>query len=235
MHIPDGYLSGEAAAAGAVVAAGSLAVCVRKAREQTRERDLPVAGMIAAFFVVADTPIFPVTVGTDGHLLGGTLAVALLGPWLGAITMTVVTVIEALALGDGGISTLGLNVIDLALIPAFVGYPLILGLRRLLPNSLRGLSLDCGIAALITIVVASCVFTFDYAIAAVVHVDLQTIAGDVIGTYALIGVIEGVMTALIVAALLRTRPDLVRVAGRLPPRRASATPVLVKVGEAIDE
>ncbi len=142
MHIPDGYLSGEAAAAGAVVAAGSLAVCVRKAREQTRERDLPVAGMIAAFFVVADTPIFPVTVGTDGHLLGGTLAVALLGPWLGAITMTVVTVIEALALGDGGISTLGLNVIDLALIPAFVGYPLILGLRRLLPNSLRGLSLE---------------------------------------------------------------------------------------------
>ena len=134
MHIPDGFLSGEAAALGGVVAATGLAVCVRRAGAEGRERDLPVAGLAGAFFLVGDAPMFPITVGTQGHLLGGTLAVALLGPWLGAITIAVVCVVQALALGDGGITTLGLNIVNLALVPAFVGYPVLLALRRLLPT-----------------------------------------------------------------------------------------------------
>ncbi len=75
-------------------------------------------------------------VGTEGHLLGGALAVVLLGPWLGPVVITVVTVVQALFLGDGGLSTLGVNVVNLALVPAAVGYPVLLGLRRLLPRSL---------------------------------------------------------------------------------------------------
>ena len=90
MHVPDGFLSGEVAALGAVVAATGLAVCVRRAGAEGRERDLPIAGLAGAFFLVGDAPMFPITVGTQGHLLGGTLAVALLGPWLGGITIAVV-------------------------------------------------------------------------------------------------------------------------------------------------
>src|SRR5689334_24343936 len=126
MHIPDGFLSGEAAALGGVVAATGLAVCVRRAGAEGRERDLPIAGLAAAFFLVGDAPMFPISVGTQGHLLGGALAVCLLGPWLGAITIAVVAAIQALALGDGGISTLGLTIVTLSLVPAFAGYPIIL-------------------------------------------------------------------------------------------------------------
>src|SRR6185312_13562010 len=102
----------------------------RRAGAEGRERDLPVAGLAAAFFLVGDAPMVPITIGTQGHLLGGTLAVALLGPWLGGLTIAVVCAIQALLLGDGGITTLGLTITNLALVPAFVGYPLLLALRR---------------------------------------------------------------------------------------------------------
>ncbi len=104
VHIPDGFLTGEAAAIGAVTAAiAGVAVCLRRAARTARERDLPIAGLAAAFFVVGEAPLVPITVGTQAHLLGGVLAVALLGPWLGALTITVVCLIQALLFGDGGV------------------------------------------------------------------------------------------------------------------------------------
>ena len=135
MHIPDGFLTGEAAPLGTATAVAGLAVCLRGARRSMREKDLPLAGLAAAFFLVAEAPMVPITVGTQGHLLGGALAVVLLGPWAGALTIAVVCAIQALVLGDGGITTLGLTITNLALVPAFVGYPLLLALRRPLGRS----------------------------------------------------------------------------------------------------
>jgi cobalt/nickel transport system permease protein len=208
MHIPDGFLSGEACAG------AGLAVCLHRLRreERERERDLPIAGLAAAFFLVGDAPMFPITVGTQGHLLGGALAVCLLGPWLGAITIAVVATIQALALGDGGISTLGLTIITLALVPAFVGYPLATGLRRVLGGTPKGLAIACGIAAAIAVELSAVAFVGEFALGAVVSIDLSKIAWSTLGAYALIGTLEGVLTGLIVRALLSVRPDLVRIA-----------------------
>jgi cobalt/nickel transport system permease protein len=225
VHIPDGFVSGEAAVLGAVVAAAGLAVCVRRSAREGRERDLPIAGLAAAFFLVGDAPMFPITIGTQGHLLGGALAVCLLGPWLGAITIAVVAAIQALALGDGGVSTLGLTIVTLALVPAFVGYPILRGLRRMIGATPRGLAVACGIAAWVAVQLSAVVFIGLFALGAAVEIDLRLIAASTLGAYALIGVVEGVLTALIVRALLRVRPDLVRVAEPLVrKRRAVATP-----------
>lgn len=222
MHIPDGFLAGEAAALGAVAAAGGLAVCLRRSRAEGRERDLPVAGLAAAFFLVGDAPLFPVGVGTQGHLLGGTLACLLLGPWLGALTITVVTMIQAFVLGDGGITTLGLAVVNLALVPAFVGYPLVLALRAMLPRTRGGLAAACALAAWVSVVLASVLFTAEFWLGAVVDLDARTLAATTIGTYAVVGIVEGAVTALIVRGLLGLRPDLVRVAGSEHRRRPRA-------------
>lgn len=222
MHIPDGFLDGQALAIGAVAAAVGVGVALRQVRGEQREHDLPVAGLAAAFFLVGDAPMFPITVGTEGHLLGGTLAVALLGPWLGALTITVVCAIQALALGDGGVAAMGLNIVNLALVPAFVGYPLILFLRRLLPNTPNGLSLACAGAAAVSVVLASCLFVSEFALGAVVDINLHTLAYSTIGAYCVIAVVEGTLTALIVRALLQVRPDLVRVAEPLRQAREAA-------------
>jgi cobalt/nickel transport system permease protein len=213
LHIPDGFLSGEACVAGAAIAAGGLAVCLRRMRAEERERDLPIAGLAAAFFLVGDAPMFPITVGTQGHLLGGALAVCLLGPWLGAITIAVVAVIQALALGDGGISTLGLTITTLALVPAFFGYPLIRALRATpLGSTPDGVAIACGLGAAIAVEVSALTFVAEFWLGHAVPIDLAKIAWSTLGAYGVIAVIEGVLTGLIVRALLGARPDLVRIA-----------------------
>jgi cobalt/nickel transport system permease protein len=207
MHIPDGFLTAEAAALGALTGAAGVAVCLRGARRSMRERDLPVAGLAAAFFLVGDAPMVPITIGTQGHLLGGTLAVALLGPWLGGLTIAVVCAIQALVLGDGGITTLGLTVTNLALVPAFVGYPLLLALRRVL-----ALPLACGLAAVANVMLAAGIFVVEMTVGAAAAIDDGALVWSTLGAYTAISVIEGVITALIVRALVAVRPDLVRIA-----------------------
>src|SRR4051812_33464767 len=162
--------------------------------------------------------MFPVTVGTQGHLLGGALAVCLLGPWLGAITIAVVAAIQALALGDGGISTLGLTIVTLALVPAFAGYPLAVALGRVLGRTPKGLAIACGIAAAIAVELSALTFVGEFWLGHAVPIDLNEIAWSTLGAYAIVAVVEGVLTALVVRALLSVRPDLVRIA-HLPASR----------------
>ena len=213
MHIPDGFLTAEAAAIGAVTAGAGLSVCLHRATRSVRERDLPLAGLAAAFFLVGDAPMVPITVGTQGHLLGGTLAVALLGPWLGGLTIAVVCAIQALLLGDGGITTLGLTITNLALVPAFIGYPLLLTLRRILP-----LPVACGATASVNVLLAAAIFVTEVSLGAAKHVDMSALVWSTMGAYAAIALAEGAITAVIVRALVRVRPDLVRVAGDDSPR-----------------
>lgn len=211
MHIPDGFVSPAVAIAGAAVAVAGLAVCARRAGGELTERQLPLAGLSAAFFLVLGAPIIPIAVGTEGHLLGGTLAVALLGPWLGPVVLTVVTATQALFLGDGGLSTLGVNVVNLALVPAVIGYPVLLGLQRVLPRRPTGTAVAAGIAAAVSVLSAAVLFTAEYALGGAVGVPLHTVAVSTIGVYALVAILEGLVTALVVRGLLALRADLVHV------------------------
>ena len=209
MHIPDGFLTGDAALIGAATGVAGLAVCLRGAARSMREKDLPLAGLAAAFFLVGDAPMFPITIGTQGHLLGGALAVCLLGPWLGAITIAVVATIQALVLGDGGITTLGLTITNLALVPAFVGYPLLLALRRVMP-----VAFACAAVAVASVLLAAAIFVVEVELGAAVSIDRTAIAASILGSYAIIAAIEAGLTFVIVRALVAVRPDLVRVARR---------------------
>jgi len=239
VHIPEGFLTAPVTGTGAVVAGAGLAFCVRRAKLTGEDGRLPLAGLAGAFFLVGDSPFIPLGFGTQGHLLGGTLAVALLGPWLGALTISVVTIVQALVQGDGGITTLGLNMVNAALVPAFVGWPILRAVQRL-GQSVRGrgspgaLAVACGAAAFVNVLLAASLFVAEYALGHKAPIDLGALAGTTIGTYALVAVIEAFATAGIVRALLARRPDLVliappelrrvRVRRRPAPRSASTVP-----------
>ena len=229
MHIPEGFLTGPATAVGAVVAGAGLAVAIRKADMHADNGKLPLAGLAGAFFLVGDTPFIPIGIGTQGHLMGGTLAIALLGPWLGTITIAVVTVVQALVQGDGGITVLGLNIVNAALVPAFIGWPVLRGvqavIRRWQGRSTRGgLALACAVAAYVNVLLAAILFVVEFHLGHKGSVRIEPIIGGTIGTYAVIGIIEALVTAGIVRALLARRPDLVLIA---PPemRRIARGPV----------
>jgi len=152
---------------------------------------------------------FPVASGTSGHLLGGLLAAVLVGPWLGSLAVTVVLTVQCLLFADGGVSALGLNVINMAIVPAFVGYGLFWLARRLLPTTRVGVLVATAFAAFTSVVLASVAFTLEYAIGGSGAVPVAPVAGAMVGVHVLIGIGEAVITTLTVGAVLATRPDLV--------------------------
>ena len=134
MHIPDGFIDGPTSLAAAVVAIGGVAWCLRRTSRTLDDRDIPVVGLAAAFVFAAQMLNFPVASGTSGHFFGGVLAAVLVGPYAGALAVTVVLVVQALVFADGGLSALGLNVVNMALVGAFAGYGIFLLVRRVLAD-----------------------------------------------------------------------------------------------------
>jgi cobalt/nickel transport system permease protein len=209
MHIPDGFIDGPTSLIAGFIAIGAVAWCLKKTSETLEDRDIPVVGLAAAFIFAAQMLNFPVAAGTSGHLLGGVLAAALVGPWAGALAVTVVLIVQALLFADGGLSALGLNVINMALAGSFLGYGVFLVLRKALGNRVWSVTTASGIAAFLVPIIASVFFTLEYAIGGNDAVSVRALAGAMIGVHALIGIGEGIITAMAISAVMAMRPDLV--------------------------
>ena len=120
MHIPDGFVDVPTSLAFGAVAVAGGGLCLRRARNELDERTAPLAGLVAAFVFAVQALNFPIAAGTSGHLLGGALAAVLVGPWTGALCVTVVLAVQALFFADGGFSALGLNDTNMALVTTAV-------------------------------------------------------------------------------------------------------------------
>jgi cobalt/nickel transport system permease protein len=231
VHIPDGFINGGTSAAAGVVAAAGLAVCVKKAARTMDDKQVPMAGLASAFIFAVQMLNFPVLNGTSGHLLGGVLAAVLVGPWAGALCVSVVLVIQGLLFADGGLSALGLNVINMALVGAWGGYVVFVLIRKFLPRTRSAVIGTAGVAAGLAPVLAAIVFTVEYEIGGNGAASVGTVAAAMIGVHVLIGIGEGVITALAVAAVMTVRPDLVYGARDVVARTAPP-PVATPVGAA---
>jgi cobalt/nickel transport system permease protein len=217
MHIPDGFINAPVSLAGGVVAAGLIVVSVRKAANTLDDRQIPLAGLVAAFIFAMQMLNFPVAGGTSGHLLGGLLAAVLVGPWVGSLAMSVVFIVQALVFADGGLTALGLNIILMGYTTCFGGYAIFLLTRKVLPKKKSAVVAASTIAAWCAVVLASVVFTFYYAVGGTGGASLGTVTVAMVGVHMLIGIGEAVITALTVGAVLATRPDLVYGARDLRP------------------
>lgn len=216
MHIPDGFINLPTSIAAAAAASGGVGASLRQARAQMGERTVPLAGLAAAFIFVLQMLNFPVAAGTSGHLLGGALAAILLGPWVGVAVVTVVILVQGLVFADGGVSALGLNVINMALVTVLVGWGVFRLAVRLLPRGAESIVVATAAASWASVVAASVAFTGEYVIGGAGGVPLSTVLGAMVGVHALIGIGEGLISGLVVSAVLTSRPDLVygaRVAG----------------------
>src|SRR3990170_2165566 len=118
MHIPDGFINGATSLGAGVLAAGGLGAALRRGSRTLKDRQIPLAGLVAAFVFALQMLNFPVAAGTSGHLLGGALAAVLLGPSMAVVAVSVVVIVQALLFADGGVSALGLNILNMGLLPA---------------------------------------------------------------------------------------------------------------------
>jgi cobalt/nickel transport system permease protein len=209
VHIPDGFINAPTSLAAGAVAAGGVGVSLRRAAHTLQERQAPLAGLVAAYIFAVQMLNFPVAAGTSGHLLGGALAAILVGPWAGALCVAVVLLVQGLLFADGGLSALGLNIINMALVTAWGGYAVFLLLRRAMPATKTSVTVSAGVAAGISVVLASLAFVVEYAIGGAGGAPVGTVFAAMVGVHTLIGIGEGIITALTVGVVLGVRPDLV--------------------------
>ncbi|HCT76676.1 MAG TPA: cobalt ABC transporter permease [Micromonosporaceae bacterium] len=211
MHISNGIINGPVSLAYAAIAVIVLAVCLNRSRQDLSDRLAPMAGLVAAFIFAVQMLNFPVLPGVSGHLLGGALAATLVGPWVGALCVAVVLLVQALVFADGGLSALGLNITNMALLGTAVGYLVVVGLMKLLPRSAFGVGAAVFVASVVSVVLASQGFVLQYALGGEVALTIGfgEISAVMAGVHALIGLGEGAIAALAVVAVARVRPDLI--------------------------
>lgn len=208
MHIPDGFVSGPINVGAAVVSAATLAAALRKAGRDLSERQTPVLAVTAAFIFAAQMLNFPIAGGTSGHVLGAALATALLGPWNALIVMTLVLAIQAVLFGDGGITALGSNIVNMGVVGSFTAWAVMAIVRRLLPKTRRALIVSTSIAAWSSVVFASVACSAELAFSGTSP--WITVLPAMVGVHAIIAVGEAIITAAALSVVLEARPDLVR-------------------------
>jgi cobalt/nickel transport system permease protein len=209
MHAPDGFLNPGTAIVTGVISAVIVGFSLRQARAQLKEKAIPLAGIAAAFVFAAQMFNFPVASGTTGHLLGGALVAILLGPAVGTVVVTIVVVIQALVFADGGLTALGYNVLDMAIITSYGGYAVFRLLRRMFPKSTGGVIGSTGLAAWASVVMAAMTFSIEWLFGATAPIPFDQVFTAMVGVHVLIGIGEGLISALAVGAVLAARPDLV--------------------------
>ena len=205
MHIGNGIVDARVSAAFAVVSLVALGFCVMRGRLDLDDRLAPMAGLVAAFIFAVQMLNFHVLPGVSGHVLGGALAAVLVGPWVGALCVSTVLIVQCLLFADGGLTALGLNIFNMALLGTAVGYLVAVAILRLLPK----VSVAVFVASVVSVVVASQGFVLEYALGGTTNLDLGTVAGAMAGVHVLVGIGEGLIAATTVATVAKVRPDLV--------------------------
>ena len=191
-----------------------LGIAIFLSRSKVGERNLPRVAILSAGIFVAQMLNFPIGGGTTGHLIGAALFAIMVGPALAVIGMTVVLLIQALMFGDGGVTALGLNALNMAIIAPLVGWGVYSLINPFVANKPRiGRGVSVALAAWTSVFVAAgacagellvsyAISAGDYGIAANVSVPAM------LGYHAVIGIGEAAITVVLVSYLTTISPEL---------------------------
>ncbi len=207
MHIPDGFLSLPVALLCWGLAIAAIALAVRRTRRTLGERQVPLMGVMAAFIFAAQMLNFTVAGGTSGHLIGGALAAILLGPWAATLVMTAVVGMQALFFQDGGLITMGANLLNMAIVAPWVGYAVWTVVRRLGGGRRRSVALGGFAGGWLSVELAALLCALQLALSGTSPLGVALPAMGFV--HALIGTGEGLITAAVLLFVQTTEGDLI--------------------------
>ena len=212
MHMSDTLISPAVSVATSIVAAALVVVATRKiGRENSRATThlVPLMGVMGALVFAAQMLNFAIpATGSSGHIVGGVLLAAVLGEWAGFLTLTSVIIVQCLLFADGGLMTLGCNVLNMAALSCLVAYPLIF--KPLIhnhnsPSRWAAASIATSITAL---AMGALAVTVETELSGITALPYGRFLSFMLPIHLLIGVGEGLATAAVIASLRRYRPDL---------------------------
>ena len=208
MHLSDGILTPAACAVTYVAAAGAVGYSFRKLNQSLSDRTIPFTGMTAALVFAGQMVNFPLPgIPVSGHLLGGVLAAALLGPWGGCIAMTLVLFVQAALFADGGWMSLGANVLNMGVVGSWGGYAVYSVVRRALGGGFRGPVIGAVLASWVSVLAAAALFCLEYRWG---HggPEFSRLCALMISFHSVIGVGEALITGLVISTVAAQRPEL---------------------------
>lgn len=213
MHIRDGFLSPEVCLGTGVIALGALAWSVRQLRNSLADRTVPLTGMTASLIFAGQMVNFALPpLPVSGHLLGGVLAAALLGPWAGYVAIALVLLIQLALFYDGGWTVLGANVVNMGVIGTWGGYAIYSALRSICGINRRGTLIAAFLASWLSVLAAATVFCIEFwASHRGQGYDFSRVFGWMVFLHCLIGIGEGFITSMVLSFVLVQRPDLLQV------------------------
>lgn len=202
LHIPDGFIPLWQCAIYYIILIIALYFSGKWAKKNLDEKRVPLLAVLAAGIFAIMSMNMPIPFGTSGHMVGGALvAIIFFAPEAAVLVFTVVLIIQALLFGDGGITVLGANVLNMGIIGGAVGLYTFKGLRKFI-----GEYPAIGVGAWLATLIAALACAIEMAAAGTFP--LVAGVGSMVLYHAFIGIIEAVLTIIVVAAIQKFRPDL---------------------------
>ncbi len=211
MHIPDSFIPITQALVYWAVALVFIALSLRWARNEMNEEKIPLVAVLAAGIFALQSFNLPVGMGTSGHLVGGALAAIVLGsPFAAIFILTLVLIVQGVLFGDGGITTMGVNILNMGVIGGFVGFYTFKGLMA----ATKSVSVSAFAAAWLACLVPALAGAVELYFAGTFPLQAGLIA---MGLYhAIIGIIEGFVTVVAIRLIMTARPDIVKLGTPAP-------------------
>ncbi len=209
MHMADALTV--PAVAGTMYAASGIAAAysIWKVRQENDPKKVPVMGVMGAFVFAAQMINFTIPgTGSSGHLCGGLMLSAILGPWAGFLTMIGVLLVQCLFFADGGLLALGCNIWNMAFYGCFVGALLIW--RPIMRNGAdrKKIALASILGSVITLQMGAFSVTIETLLSGVTELPFRVFIAAMQPIHLAIGLVEGLITAAVLIFILDARPQL---------------------------
>lgn len=211
MHMADALLNPQVGGALWGVTAASVLYCSRRVSKLQDDKTVPLMGVLGAFIFAAQMINFTIpATGSSGHLGGGMILAILLGPAAAFLTIASVLLVQALFFADGGLLALGCNIFNLGFLPAFIAYPFIFKpLAGPSPGG-RRLSLACVVSAVIALQLGSLGVVTETSLSGISALPVSSFLLVMQPIHLAIGLVEGVVTAVVVRLIWNSQPDLLQ-------------------------
>lgn len=231
MHMADALVSAPVAIVAGSVAVALIALASHRLREDSRESLMPLMGVLGAFVFAAQMINFTIPgTGSSGHIIGGILVAAIVGPWAAFMVISSVVIIQCLLFADGGLLALGCNIINMAAVSTLIAYPLIY--KPIAGESTKSwrLMLASVAASIVGLELGAFLVTVETEFSGVTALPIATFLTFMLPIHFIIGLGEGLATGAVLSFIRASRPDLLDVrdiaGGRISKKKRYLWPIL---------
>lgn len=210
MHMSDALVSATVGISMATVSVGAVGYSIKKMKNiELDNSKIPMMGVMGAFVFAAQMINFTIPgTGSSGHIGGGILLAALLGPFPAFLTLTSVLIIQAIFFADGGLLALGCNIFNMGFLPCFVAYPLIY--RLILKKNItpRRLSIASILAVVVGLQLGAFAVVLETTVSGVTKLPFGSFLLFMQPIHLAIGIVEGVVTGAVLCFIYKARKEI---------------------------